>query len=92
MCCKGKGERGYFIWLNCARYLWFVCGGMYRLSEILGDEFGLLHGADVAGVPIDTATFGRAFIKYNTGGAMSWKEWERIRCLVDTWRCYARRL
>ena len=35
---------------------------------------GLLHGADVAGVPIDTATFGRAFIKYNTGGAMSWKE------------------
>ena len=53
---------------------------------------GLLHGADVAGVPIDTATFGRAFIKYNTGGAMSWKEWERIRCLVDTWRCYARRL
>ena len=28
---------------------------------------GLLHGADVAGVSIDTATFGRAFVKYNTG-------------------------
>lgn len=28
---------------------------------------GLLHGADVAGVPIDTSTFGRAFVKYNTG-------------------------
>ena len=45
----------------------------------------VLHGADVAGVSIDTATFGRAFVKYNTGGATSWKEW-------DTWRCYARRL
>ena len=29
--------------------------------------------------------FGRAFIKYNTGGAMSWKEKERIRCPMDTW-------
>ena len=51
---------------------------------------GLLHGADVAGVSIDTATFRRAFVKYK--GAMSWKEWERIRCPMDTWRCYARRL
>lgn len=35
---------------------------------------GLLHGADVNGVPIDTSTFGRAFVKYNTGGAISFKE------------------
>lgn len=35
---------------------------------------GLLHGADVGGVPIDTSTFGRAFIKYNTGGAMTFEE------------------
>ena len=42
-------------------------GGLKTWVTSLQLPRGLLHGADVAGVPIDTSTFGRAFIKYNTG-------------------------
>ncbi len=39
---------------------------------------GLLHGMDVDGVPIDTSSFGPAFIKYNTGGAVTFSEIRRM--------------
>jgi len=35
---------------------------------------GLLHGMDVNGVPIDPSEFGAVFIKYNTGGAITFSQ------------------
>ena len=60
MCCRGERERGYFVWLNGASYLRFVCGGMYigglrSWVTNLDLHRNVLHGADVAGVSIDTA-------------------------------------
>ena len=57
MCCRGEGERGYFVWLNYARYLWYVCEGGCLKSWVTNLDLhrNLLHGADVAGVSIDTA-------------------------------------
>ena len=38
---------------------------------------GLLHGMDVDGVPIDPEELGSVYIKYNTGGAMTFSEMRR---------------
>jgi len=45
---------------------------------------GLLHGMDVDGVPIDTTSFGPAYIKYNTGGAMTFSEMRRMGLGLDS--------
>jgi len=58
----------------CAENIQEALLGLKTWVTSLGLPRGLLHGMDVDGVPIPPEELGSVYVKYNTGGAMTFTE------------------
>ena len=82
-----NGQEGRIMLGICAENVAEALIGLKTWVPCLGLPRGLLHGMDVDGVPIPHEELGSVYIKYNTGGCMTFTEMRRIGTGFDAlWR------
>ena len=82
-----NGSEGRIMLGICAENVDEALIGLKTWVPALGLPRGLLHGMDIDGVPIPPEELGSVYVKYNTGGCMTFSEMRRTGMGFDAlWR------
>lgn len=82
-----NGSEGRIMLGICAENVDEALIGLKTWVPALGLPRGLLHGMDIDGVPIPPEELGPVYVKYNTGGCMTFTEMRRTGMGFDAlWR------
>jgi len=84
---EADGTKGRVMMGFCAENALEGLGGLRSWVTALGLPRGMLHGMDVDGVPIAPEELGSVYVKFSTGGAMTFSEMRKSGLGFDAlWR------